>query len=148
MGLFVRIRNEASSEDSAKHMVLGSVNQLHPSAHRNQIWQYLGFGLPAEGILSGTPPDDQMSTLIAGGFDRRFCIESGLNNLDQPRRHKTWPVDCASNSFGKTRSQHFCGNNPSAWEDEAYMPCFVPEEDPKHKPTQLSDHAIIQIRLH
>jgi hypothetical protein len=148
IALFARIRNEASSEDNAKHMVLGAVNQLHPTAHRNQIWKYLGFGMPVEGILSGTPPEDQMSTLIAGGFERRFCIEAGLNNLDQPRKHKTWPVDCKAGSFGKTRSQHFCGNNPSAWEDEAYLPCYVPDDNPKATPVTMSNHAIIQIRLH
>jgi hypothetical protein len=149
MGLFARIKSDSPVNDNTGHMVLGSVNQLHPTAHRKQIWEYLGFGLPVPGILSGTPPDDQMSTVIAGGLDRKFCIESGLNNLDQPRRHKTWPVDCSNNFFGKTRGDHFCGNNPSAWEDEAYLPCFTPNEaDANFKPTQLSDHAIVQIRLH
>lgn len=150
MGLFARVGTDASVAGNAKHMVLGSVYELHPTAHRNQIWQYLGFGEPVDGILSGTPPDDQISALVAGGFDRKFCVESGLNNLDQPRKHKTWPVDCETESMGKTRGDHFCGNNPSAWEDEAYLPCFKPpSEGTDTVPVkQLSDHAITQIRLH
>jgi hypothetical protein len=149
MGLFVRIAADVSmAQTDLQHMVLGSVNELHPTNHRPRIWQYLGFGEPVEGILSGTPPDNQMSAIVSGGFDRKFCVASGLKNLDQPRRHKTWPIDCQNDFFGKTRADHFCGNNPSAWEDEAYLPCFKSNAKSKEVPTQISDHAIIQIRVH
>jgi hypothetical protein len=150
MGLFVRIAAdiEMASQLDLQHMVLGSISELHPTNHRNHIWQYLGFGEPTEGILSGTPPDNQMSAIVSGGFDRKFCVASGLKNLDQPRRHKTWPVDCNTEFFGKTRGDHFCGNNPSAWEDEAYLPCYKPSGSKDTVlPTQISDHAILQIRV-
>jgi hypothetical protein len=149
MALYVRIRNETSTVDNAKHMILGTVNQLRPKAHRGQIRKYLGFGTPIDGgVRSDTPLDGQVATVVSGAFDRKFCIESGLHNIDRAQKHNAWPVDCKSGSFGKTRSQYFCSNSPSAWEDEAYLPCYVPEDNPNMVPIQISNHAITQIRLH
>lgn len=169
MGLFVRsgqnLKKSASVNNDilslGPNLIVGSVHKLKESTHREEIWEYLGFGsfpnitvdmkVKQVGI---SRYNNTIGVVASGDLESRgFCTESGLRNLDKPQKHRTFPADCEKQQLGLWRGDQFCGNMKVLNNDRSILPCYKApissQGDNAHNinGVQISDHSIIQISL-
>lgn len=154
MGLFART-GPSLNDKTSPHVIAGSVHKVKPTTHRERLWEYFGFGSFPNTTEKGLPgrgsaPNHVLAIVAQGDLESRaFCTHSGLNNLDKPQKHKTFPADCATKRLGNWRGDHFCGNTKVHREDSSILPCYIRrDEEGQVNSTaalQISDHAIVEI---
>ena len=139
-GLFVRTGGASSMEGVNEHIIVGSVHKVHPSLHKERIWQYFN-------ATPGSTLGAKVGIITAGDEKRDFCPHSGLQNLDDARSGNTWPADCKWGRLGKGRGDNFCGDMTVIGQDETILPCYYPPVNVDGTATQVSDHSFIKINL-
>jgi hypothetical protein len=148
MALFVQTGNKRTMDDKeGRHVVVGLVHKVHSSAHRDRVWDYLGFGVAPNKRAKGNAPNSQIGAITSGDMlTRSFCWQSGLRNLDGDVAKNTFRADCGKQSLGGKRSDQFCGNMVVHKNDTSTLPCYTPRGVANGtEPTQISDHSIIDI---
>ncbi|KAL3914621.1 MAG: hypothetical protein SGARI_000028 [Bacillariaceae sp.] len=148
MGIFARTGPLPDGKDVSysPHFVVGSVHKLIP--RKQELQDYI------VGTNNTHDKNQVLGVIAAGDIVHEFCPEAGLQNLDDAKKHRTFPANCKKGSLGSFRGDRFCGNGVRiVKEDESILPCFNLTMSPvrnKSSPFELiemSDHSIIQVFL-
>ena len=165
-GSFLRSSTNSNTPPEAPHVIVGSVHKLEDKTHRKKIWEYLDFGpfpnITERDVVSekGVSRNNNTIGIVISGdlAARTFCTQSGLNNLDKPQRHKTFPADCETQRLGHWRGDQFCGNMKVHGDDQSVLPCYnkammTRSHDNDSSASfngttiQISDHSIIEFSV-